>query len=307
MKSSLLNQFRGVLLGRAIADWRSACDRSAVAALASSSLPAVPKRQPFLNLAVVGVADFKGNNWAGWAGNGAELNGCPITTALFYLPTFLLFYQDAAKTQHLSHYLTLTAEQPPPENTLITCWLVSAILDLALQGQLSSAAALHPLFHLSPPDMMALPVAASTWQQDWEPSWHCLVEAYDSPQGLTLFQRQLQSFCRPQLQPFWLALYGLLSMPDDYSLAIERSLKAIAQPALTTALLGAWLGGKLGLSGIPLCWQRDFQLSTQAASQGASYSASSVEQFADNLFAYWCGISTSSINSEGQMPAIATL
>ncbi|WP_346293493.1 ADP-ribosylglycohydrolase family protein [Sphaerothrix gracilis] len=295
MKSALLNQFRGVLWGLALADWRRLKSNGA-----QSSLPLTVS--PWLQqLTALASAETSQALADALESDCINISTAPLAIALAQMPRLLLLHQHSARLQSLAQSLT-AVRQPVTNETLTLCWLTSAVLDLALQDQLSSAASLQlDLASLQPPDF---PLVASGQQPVWQGLLSRLEPACQQPTGLQAWQSQLETLETPlQFQPFWLALYIVLTTPHDYGLAIERSLRAIAQPDLTAALVGAWLGAKLGQSGLPLAWQSDF--SRAAGSGSVPLSALQIQTLADRLFARWCGISGWRVGNGGPLPAIA--
>lgn len=221
------------------------------------------------------------------------------------MPELLLLYQHPAKAEALLQHLQ-AVEPTMAKKTLIPCWMVSEVLDLSIQGQLGLNQGLKPLYQRFDP-IGILAAEMQALELNWRPPLLCIEAACQQPRSLSSVQTQLQPLTQPQLQPFWLALYILLSTPDDYRLALARTQAVSQDRALTAALVGAWLGGKIGKPGLPLVWQL-FDFTDQEADEKDERLIALIEiqQLAERLFAQWSGIDPAYIDrSDRLLPAIA--
>lgn len=77
------------------------------------------------------------------------------------------------------------------------------------------------------------------------------------------------------------ALYCFATIPDDFRLCLQRTLKTTYQPQLTATLTSTLLGLYNGYSNIPLDWRFSLQ---------ESLWGKQIEILSENLVAVWCGV-----------------
>ncbi len=78
-----------------------------------------------------------------------------------------------------------------------------------------------------------------------------------------------------------LALYCFASTPEDFQLCLKRAIIANYQPRITAALTGAIAGAYNSVSGIPLNWRENHDYRPNLKQ---------IYQFSRKLFNYWSGI-----------------
>jgi ADP-ribosylglycohydrolase len=222
--------------------------------------------------------------------------------AIASLPIALFFHEDEAKIyQNLER---LSQEVAPEPSSILPSFMISLAIAQALQNQF------HP--QRSIPQMIAAitrletrlgrPVAKAD-------SVAILMQQLAQVQTLLEQQASLErarsQLCQsPQqalqatptlheLQPIMAALYCCLATPNDWRLAVLRSLQMQMAPALVATLTGAMSGAANSLAGIPVEWRLALDHPNSSSTLKSLWQVvefeAEVMELASDLLATWSG------------------
>ncbi|NEQ22659.1 MAG: ADP-ribosylglycohydrolase family protein [Microcoleus sp. SIO2G3] len=206
------------------------------------------------------------------------------------LPVALFFHEDEAKLrQQLLQAATVWLhDSQPAEEVLVIAFAIA----LALTEKLNPAMLIPRIINYLNPSPTPL-------VQQLELVQTLLEKGVGLDTTLTQLRRHAQKSqgeLKRSYLSICLALYCFLYTPEDFRLCVTRAIRTGYQPQLTATLTGALAGVHNSIVGIPVNWQ----LASQRIPMGVQW-----RQLADRLFAVWSGIYDVSVAEQFSSVAIA--
>lgn len=298
MKYSLLNRFRGVLLGSVLGEIKGSPyldqkrlelspvrlgEKKATNIEVDIQLPenylAVSCAQSLIRCGRLDLEDLvRDNSYLPPANMSVSCSEAAIAT----LPVTLFFHENEVTLQQR---LTMAASilMRDGDNTLGVLAVGYAIAQALTEK-------LHPI-SLIPQILTYLDDAQTPFTQQLS------IVQTQLAQGASL-EKVVNQLCHDgshSTTPIALALYCFLSTPQDFRLSLLRALRTNYHPQTTAALTGALSGAYNSLLGIPLGWRIAWNCNHKLE----------VIQLAERLLAVWSGVYDLSTNYDCDQVAIA--
>jgi ADP-ribosylglycohydrolase len=307
MKYSLLNRFRGALLGSYVGEvlGRIGCQEQVLGRV-SLSLPKPEDAQPnqtlseWSQLATCGTESLircgrlNIEDWLllfGKTPSSLLLKSVTSSSeaAVATLPIALFFHEDEVKLrQQLLTVAQLWQHQPEVcDGVLVVAYAIA----LALTEKLDIAT-------LIPCTLTYLGTSQSPLVRQLERVQMLLEEGAGLDTTLTQLRQDARSRGEPLVgsyTPIALAFYCFLSTPEDFRLCVSRAATTY-QPQITATLTGALAGVYNSSIGIPVSWR----LAANRISSGRQRL-----QQADRLLKMWAGVYDMSALAQSQQLAVA--
>lgn len=208
--------------------------------------------------------------------------------AVATLPVALFFHEDEAKLRQ--QLLQAAAVWLHDSQTSEEVLAVAFAIALALTEKLNPATLIPRILNYLNPSQTPL-------VQQLEQVQTLLEKGAGLDTTLTQLRRHApksQGELKRSCLSIALALYCFLYTPEDFRLCVTRAIRTGYQPQLTATLTGTLAGVYNSIIGIPVGWQ----LASQQIPMGVQWM-----QLADRLFAVWSGIYDVSVAE--QFPSVA--
>ncbi|GAB4384240.1 MAG: hypothetical protein Kow00121_47420 [Elainellaceae cyanobacterium] len=217
---------------------------------------------------------------------------CLAGAALMTIPMALFYHEDL---EQLRYQVEQTIARSMPGTSPIAAILTGYTIALALRDRLDPNRLIDQLLNLE--------LCAQAPQI--EAQLRQIQYALEQQAGIVELQSLLQVALPEAISGFTtvaIALYCFLSTPEDFRLSLLRATRFLEQPQLCCALAGALSGAYNSLSGLPLTWQN--QLMPQAASKPPLsllwnlMSRADLLQQADLFLGVWSGLHPSLLTAQ---------
>ncbi len=309
MRYSVLNRFRGVLLGSFLGEiLGSGSTQGQVLGGAASIAPKQgdahlsPSLSDWSQIAVCGTESLirRGqldlDDWVLHSGitqssllllkNAASSSEAAVAT----LPMALFFHDDPVKLrQHLLKAAAVWQQNSEASEGVLA---VAFAIALALTEKLDSTT-------LIPRTLTYLGKAQTPLVQQLEQVQTLLEQGAGLDTTLTQLRRERSrrsDLLELSYTSIALAFYCFLHTPEDFRLSVTRATRTGYQPQITAALTGALSGVYNSIIGIPVGWR----LAANRISTGSQRL-----QLADHLLAVWSGVYDVSATEQLQQAAVA--
>ncbi len=289
MQYSLLNRFRGALLGTIAAEiLGSGGEHRRVLDKATLILPQSEDAQPserfslWSQIAACGTESLircgklDREDWVLHSGM-TQLKSAASSSeaAVATLPIALFFHDDQVKLRQQLLQAAAVWQQEPnrPDGALAVAFAIA----LALTEKLNVTT-------LIPQTLAYLETSQTPLVHQLEQVQTLLEQGAGLDRTLTQLHREVQRQGTPSGHPYIpiaLAFYCFLSTPEDFRLCVSRAVRTGHQSQITAALTGALAGVYNSIIGIPVSWR--------LAADRISNTVGGLQQ-ADRLLALWSGV-----------------
>ncbi len=267
---SLQSRFQGAIIGALIAEYilhnQYSYDKNTFVI------------SPYLQFAVAGIKsiinqkDFALQSWQLNLANTEDFwekkqKFTSSQTALITFPIYLFCYENFTELKENLLEVIKLCQNPdlPPENVLIWANLIKIILENKFQSDYFVEQIILNL-EIKEQSLVNLLTQIQIWIRE--------------KTSLFVVSSYLQRNCEPNFLSMAQSLYCFATLPDNFSLGVQRAMRFTKQPQLTTSLTAILFGLYLGYDYLP--WKDRLQV--KQLSLGGE-----LEKLSHQLFAVWRG------------------